>query len=204
MIRRALTAVPLLALAVTGCAGTVAEQTTVTPAATSAAAPASQSVDEAIAALGMQNLSAREIIDALDAMPLDQRPQGFRASIRPDELILSTSETSTRSLEMPDDALYLSFAPYISSTHDCHFHSLTTCTGEQRNTQVKVSVVDKTTGQTVLEETRTSFDNGFVGLWLPRGLDATLEVEVDGRTASQDISTDSNDDATCLTTLHLA
>lgn len=204
MIRRALATASLLAVALTGCAGATTAQSSPTPAASSAQAGSSQSVDEAIVALGLEGMDAREVIDTLDVMPIDERPQGFRASIRPDELILSTSETSTRSLPMPEDLFYVSVAPYVSTTHDCYFHSLTTCKGEQRNTEMKVSVTDKATGESVLDETLTSFDNGFVGLWLPRGLDATLNVEVDGRSATQEISTKASDDATCLTTLHLA
>ncbi|MFS4491238.1 CueP family metal-binding protein, partial [Dietzia kunjamensis] len=48
-----------------------------------------------------------------------------------------------------------------------------------------------------------TYDNGFLGLWLPRGITATLTIDHDGRTATAPIST-GDDDLTCLTTMQLA
>src|SRR5699024_527755 len=53
-------------------------------------------------------------------------------------------------------------------------------------------------GKTILDETLTTYDNGFVGLWLPRGIDATRTVSSGDRIAKQDISS-RIDDPTCLT-----
>lgn len=63
-------------------------------------------------------------------------------------------------------------------------------------------MTDNQTGQTVLDETRTTYDNGFVGLWLPRGLTGTLTIEHDGKTATSPVSTGA-DDPTCLTSMQL-
>lgn len=104
---------------------------------------------------------------------------------------------------MPEDEFYVSIAPYRSQTHECYFHSLTTCSGELANTDVHVTVVEATSGETLLDETLTTYDNGFVGVWLPRGIDATLTVSAEGRTAKKAIST-RPDDPTCLTGLQLA
>ena len=60
------------------------------------------------------------------------------------------------------------------------------------------------TGETIVDETLTSFDNGFIGLWLPKGIEAELSVQYEGKSASAGISTISDDDATCLTTLQLS
>lgn len=105
---------------------------------------------------------------------------------------------------MPADEFYVSFAPYVSRTHDCHFHSLTTCVGELQNAEVSVKITDDATGEVLVDDSLTTFDNGFVGLWLPRGIDATVTVEHDGKTASSPITTKGDDAATCVTTLHLA
>ena len=105
---------------------------------------------------------------------------------------------------MPADEFYVSFAPYVSRTHDCHFHSLTTCVGELQNAEVSVKITDDATGEVLVDDSLTTFDNGFVGLWLPRGIDATVTVEHDGKTASSPITTQGDDAATCVTTLHLA
>ncbi|WP_084075236.1 CueP family metal-binding protein [Demequina sp. NBRC 110052] len=159
--------------------------------------------DPALAALGLEDADARTLIDTLDALPLDERPTDLMASIRPDE-VLVTTESGETSIPMPEDAFYVSFAPYVDSTHDCYFHSLTTCTGELGDEEVQVLVTDAATGEVLIDETRTTFANGFVGLWLPRDIQATLTVTYDGLTATQELSTANADDATCVTTMQLA
>jgi hypothetical protein len=67
-----------------------------------------------------------------------------------------------------------------------------------------ITVRDETTGAVIVHKRSTTDDNGFVGLWLPRDLTATLTVEYQGRGATSVISTDDADDATCLTTMRLA
>lgn len=63
-------------------------------------------------------------------------------------------------------------------------------------------MVNAASGKTILDATLTTYDNGFIGLWLPRGIHATLTVSTEDRTAKQDIST-RLDDPTCLTALQL-
>ena len=155
---------------------------------------------------GLTGLDARQIIDQLDAQPVADRPADLLASVQPDELVLTdpsdrTGETTT-TLPMPDDEFYLSVAPYREQTHDCVFHSLTTCRGELSQQDVEVTVTDDETGQVVLDDTRTTFDNGFVGLWLPRDTTGTLTIRHDGGEATSPVST-GEDDLTCLTTMRL-
>lgn len=151
---------------------------------------------------GLDGLDARELIDSLDALAVADRPVGLMASIRPHELLVSDDKREL-TLEMPADEFYVSIAPYVNDTHDCYFHSLTTCKGEMQNTDVDVLVTDKATGETLVDETLTTFDNGFMGLWLPRDIDASITVEYDGKSATSDLSTRSDDDATCITTMQL-
>lgn len=75
--------------------------------------------------------------------------------------------------------------------------------GELRNREVTVDVVDSSSGEILGEGTRTTHDNGFLGLWLPRGIAAELTVTLDALTGSASISTQSDDDLTCLTSLQL-
>ncbi|MCC2592502.1 CueP family metal-binding protein [Tessaracoccus sp. OS52] len=157
--------------------------------------------DSYLADHGLAGLDARQIIEMLDTMPVSQRPS-LIASVRPDELVL-TDDQAGASLPMPDDEFYLSLAPFRSQTHDCYFHSLTTCQGELANIDVQVTVTDNDTGETLIDESRRTYDNGFLGLWLPRGVDATLTVETGGQSASTTISTANPEDPTCLTTLQL-
>ncbi|PYH00779.1 hypothetical protein CVV67_09395 [Arthrobacter stackebrandtii] len=166
-------------------------------------APAGSANPDLIAELGFAGMDAKEIITELDALPLEQRPAGIMASIRPDELVLMDAAKREAAVPMPADEFYVSVAPYVAQTHECHFHSLTTCVGEQRNKEMSVTVKDNATGKAVLEEKRSTFDNGFMGLWLPRGIDATLTIGFDGKSATQALSTKAGDDATCVTTAQL-
>ncbi len=114
----------------------------------------------------------------------------------------SGAESSADSGELLER--YLSVAPYESQTHDCHFHSLTTCLGELQNADV---IVDFTTndGTKVLDGKKLATnDNGFVGLWLPSGVTGELTITADGKTSMQSISTAGSEDATCLTTMQVA
>ncbi|MET3861734.1 hypothetical protein ABIE38_002670 [Dietzia sp. 2505] len=153
----------------------------------------------------LEGLDARQVIERLDTMPVAERPDDLWASVEPDQLILSdpTGDLDETALPMPADEFYLSVAPYRTFTHDCFFHSLTTCLGELGGETVQVTVTDEATGQTVLDETRTTYDNGFVGLWLPRDLTGTLTIAHDGDSTTSPVST-GDDDLTCLTTMRVA
>lgn len=153
---------------------------------------------------GLAGLDAREIIDLLDAMPTVERPDDLMVSIRPNELTLTDAAQRETTLPMPDDQFYVSIAPYENQTHDCYFHSLTTCAGEMQNSDVHVFVTDADSGEVLIDETRTTFDNGFVGLWLPRDIEVTVAIEYDGRSAVTKLSTSGDEDMTCVTTMQLA
>lgn len=153
---------------------------------------------------GLTGMDARQIIDRLDAMPVAQRPAGLMAAVHPDSLVLSDGAGRQSVLPLPQEEFYVSVAPYSQQTHDCYFHSLTTCQGELANESLKVTVTEKSSGQVLIDDEERTFGNGFVGLWLPRGIEATLRIEHEGKTASQLISTANADDPTCLTTLRLS
>jgi hypothetical protein len=153
---------------------------------------------------GLAGMDAREIIDLLDSTPTAERPDDLMVSIRPHELILSDEAQRETTLPLPDDLFYISIAPYEEQTHDCYFHSLTTCTGEIQNADVHMLVTDADSGQILIDETRTTFDNGFVGVWLPRDIDVVVAIEYNGGSATTDLSTRSDEDATCVTTMRLS
>lgn len=163
---------------------------------------ASQDAHDAfLARYDLGGLGATEVIDRLDAMPVQDRPEDLIASVRPDVVVLGDGETEVE-LPMPRDEVYVSVAPYRRSTHECHFHSLTTCLGELAHARVRVELTTAD-GEVVLSETRTTFDNGFVGLWVPRGIRGTLSVEHGGSRGTVPVSTQDDQDATCVTTLRL-
>lgn len=59
-----------------------------------------------------------------------------------------------------------------------------------------------TSDEVLVDETRTTFENGFTAFWLPRDIEGTLRVTYDGKTGAIDFATD-QDAPTCLTNLQL-
>ncbi|MCG7258654.1 MULTISPECIES: CueP family metal-binding protein [unclassified Corynebacterium] len=87
--------------------------------------------------------------------------------------------------------------------HHCYYHSPTGCLGELRNADVAVTVTDATTGETIVDEELRTLDNGFVGIWLPRGIETSISITHDGQTVTSELSTVGDDAQTCLTTMRL-
>lgn len=196
--RRALSvlaAALLLSGGLAGCAGTAPG-----PAASPSSAAATDG--DFLAAHGLEGLDAVKVIERLDTMAVADRPTDLLASVRPDALVLTDAQERSTQLAMPEDEVYISVAPYRDQTHECHFHSLTTCLGELPNTEVQVKLTD-TDGRVLIDEAERTYDNGFLGIWVPRGTEATLTIEHEGRTGTAELSTTSADDATCITTLQL-
>lgn len=149
---------------------------------------------------GLEDMSGREIVDHLDRLGGAERPADLMASVRPDELLVSDG-TEELAVPLPEDEFYLSVAPYVDSSHECFFHSLTTCQGELTEADIDVTFTT-TDGEVLLEESTTTFANGFAGFWLPRDVEGVLEVTHDGRTGEVPVAT-GDEDPTCLTTLQL-
>ncbi|GIF10144.1 hypothetical protein Ate01nite_01760 [Actinoplanes teichomyceticus] len=188
-------------LAMAGCAGAGDAAPVAGPARATATAAASAEAQPLLARYGLAGKSTVEVIDQLDRLDLQQRPAELKASVRAGELLISDGGQE-HSLPIPADRFYLSVAPYLQQTHDCFFHAPTGCKGELAGKQVQVKIVNAADGTVLADESRTTFANGFVGLWLPRNITGTLQITSDGKTAESKIST--GDDApTCLTTLRL-
>lgn len=156
---------------------------------------------EFLASVDLAGMDAVGIIDYLDALLVEAHPQDLMAVVRPDGLVLTTPDEEI-SLDMPAASVYVSVAPFINQTHDCFYHSLTTCLGELGNEDIQVTITDEATGQVLVEEEATTFDNGFIGFWLPADATGTIEVTHQGRTGTTDFSTTA-DGATCITDLRL-
>ena len=88
------------------------------------------------------------------------------------------------------------------ASHDCFYHSLTTCLGELDNEDIQVTITDEATGEVLVDEATTTFDNGFIGFWLPDDVTGLIEVSYQGRTGTTEFST-TDDGATCVTDLRL-
>ena len=198
MLRRLTVAAAGAALLLVGCSAE--PEPAGSAAATASDAPAS-GVDARLAAYDLDGLAAEEIIDELDRLPVAERPADLMASVRVDQLVVSDGQEEA-ALELPEDQFYLSVAPFVDQTHECFYHSLTTCKGELGGEDVEVTIVDDA-GEVLVEEQTTTYDNGFVGFWLPRDIDGTLTVSYDGKVGEVDFST-REDSPTCVTTLKLA
>lgn len=198
MNRRLTITLAALALLLGGCTSSGTDSTAEPTDA--APAPAAEA-QELLAERDLDGLTTPELIDHLDRLGGADRPNDLIASVRVDHLLLSDGEQEFE-LGLPDDDFYLSFAPYVNQSHDCFYHSLTTCQGELTDEPVDVTIVDKATGEVLVDEQATTFANGFVGYWLPRDIDATLQVSYGDLSAETDFST-GEDGATCLTTLQL-
>ncbi|MFD1504942.1 hypothetical protein FE374_10980 [Georgenia yuyongxinii] len=188
------------ALVLAGCSSVTIEPAAPATSPVPAPSPATEST-ELLTDHGLDGLEAQQVIELLDKTPLDERATDLMASIRPDELLLSDGHEEI-ALPLPEDRFYVSIAPFVNQTHECFYHSLTTCTGELSGEEVQVTIVDDA-GEVLVEETTTTYDNGFVGFWLPRDVDGTIRVSYEGREGEADFTT-TDDGATCVTTLQLA
>ncbi len=151
----------------------------------------------------LTGLDGRQIVDQLDRVPVAERDAGLVASVRAGEVLVSEAGSDDPvSVPLPGDEFYLSVAPYVDTTHDCFYHSLTTCHGELGGQDVHVTITDTAGGDVLVDEDTTTFDNGFVGYWLPAGIEATLTIEHNGLAVTAPVSTGPQD-ATCLTALQL-
>ena len=190
-MKRAAIAAAALALALTGCSAADPEPT----------ADGTVSQDTFLTTHGLAAMDAVEIIDHLDRQKVTERPTDLIASVRADELLLSSDDQEVV-VDLPDNQTYVSVAPYITSTHDCFYHSLTTCLGELDNEDIQVTITDEATGEVLVDESTTTFDNGFIGFWLPDDATGLIEVSYQGRTGTTEFST-TDDGATCVTDLRL-
>lgn len=148
---------------------------------------------------GLEDAGVIEVVDQLDRTNED-RTTGLSASVTYDSVLLEDGEDSAV-LAMPEDKFYLSVAPWTTTTHDCFHHSLTGCQGELANTEVQVLITDDS-GTVIVDESVSTFDNGFVGFWLPKDISGNLEITAPEGTATGTFSTFA-DSPTCITTLQL-
>jgi predicted small secreted protein len=122
------------------------------------------------------------------------------ASITSEELIVTEDGEETVT-PLPEDEFFVSIAPFKETTHPCATHSLTGCQGELAEEAFNVKVTNEE-GEVMMDEEMTSFENGFIDLWLPKGQTFNVEIEQNGEKAQSEISTYEGDD-TCITTMQL-
>lgn len=155
--------------------------------------------ETSLESLGLAEYDAESLLVGLDQGTVDVND--FAVSVYPNELKVLT-EDEEFVLEMPKDSFYLSVAPYVTRTHDCFYHSATGCQGELVDADFHI-LITSDSGDVILDETYNSGTNGFVDLWLPKGIEGTMTISYDGLSVSQDVTTVADDAKTCETTMQL-
>jgi hypothetical protein len=144
---------------------------------------------------GLSGLTVQEIVQKLDSTTSD--PSGLKASITSDFLVLMDESDEVR-LALPKDKFYISFAPYVTQSHPCGTHSLSSCQGELVNQEIHAVITDNK-GKEIIKSGLTTMANCFVGVWLPRNMDGIVTFSYNGLVAKSPIKTFAGSD-TCLTT----
>src|SRR5690625_1074421 len=111
-------------------------------------------------------------------------PDNISASINSHQLIVQENDDE-KIYDLPEDEFFVSIAPFISETHECAIHSLTSCQGElvEETFHVTVKAED---GDAIVDEEMETFANGFIDLWLPRDEYLTVTIEQDGKVISEE------------------
>jgi hypothetical protein len=143
-----------------------------------------------------------DLIEQLESQPLAERPDGLLASVQVDALVLSSEEKKV-TLPLEEGQFHLSVAPYLLETHECFYHSLTTCAGELAGQQMHITITDDATKDVLVDREVTTFENGYFDVWLPSDRDITLSIDDGEHTAEVPLGTRA-DDPTCVTTIKLS
>jgi hypothetical protein len=143
-----------------------------------------------------------DLIEQLESQPLAERPDGLLASVQVDALELSSEDTKL-TLPLEEGQFHLSVAPYLLETHECFYHSLTTCAGELAEEEMHVTITDDATNEVLVDRDVTTFENGYFDAWLPSDRDVTLRINDGEHTAEVPLGTRA-DDPTCVTTIQLS
>ncbi len=144
---------------------------------------------------GLADLSVKDMVNKLDSITNEK--DGLNASITGTTLILYDNDKQY-DFKLPTNEFYLSFAPYINEVHPCQTHNLVSCRGELFNKEFNVSIVKKD-GTVITDQKVKSMNSGFIGIWLPRDIEATLTISYNGLSVTKTITTYAKSD-TCLTT----
>lgn len=154
------------------------------------------SITKVVAKEHPTNNEVQELIDGYS----EREIKDSGASITGQDLIVYHEEGEEK-YPLGGELFFISFAPYIDTTHPCEIHSLSGCQGEMVNKDVEV-VIETEDGQVIFDETVTTGVNGFIDLWVTRDQTYELKVFYEGKEVSQSFSSFSNS-PTCITTLQL-
>ena len=148
------------------------------------------------------NTSIQDVKELVNEYSVGNFTDEETASITSTQLIVTDSKENEFVYDLPEDEFFVSIAPFFNETHPCTDHSLTGCQGELTNEDFDIHIEDLE-GNTIIEETMNSGDNGFIDLWLPRDKTYQVKITQDGKEVESELSTFEND-GTCITTMQLS
>jgi hypothetical protein len=106
-----------------------------------------------------------------------------------------------RLVALPTNQVVIAVAPYRTRTHPCETHTMSSCQAELVGVPVQV-LARSLDGKILIDQTITTLRNGFVELWLPRGIDVRVSLKAAGLAAEAVLHTQ-NGSPTCITTMQL-
>jgi hypothetical protein len=119
-----------------------------------------------------------------------------------DQVLTIMDGDETKTYDMPENEFYVSIAPYYEVTHECYIHSVNGCTGELKSETFEIEIIDSK-GFVFYKGEVSSYDNGFIDLWLERNKEYTITIHHNGSSTSALVTTFEGDD-TCITTMKLS
>lgn len=126
--------------------------------------------------------------------------QGNISASISDQSIYLNIDGKALEIDIESEDLYIAFAPYISTTHDCYTHSLTGCRGELIDQDITVRIYDEF-DELLEEEIYNTGHDGFIGLFLTKRELYRVEVSYDGKLSSFEVRENTNQ--TCYTEVEL-
>jgi hypothetical protein len=157
--------------------------------------------DSAPSSAALTGLSPEHVLDLANQWGMKAEENKLTAWFTSRAFTFQFADGSKSVIAMPEDRMAVSIAPYIMKTHPCSAHYPTTCRAELPNTPAHVTAVT-IDGRKLLDERTTTLPNGFIDLWLPRGLQVDVTIEARGLTVTQRVGT-SDGDPTCITSAKL-
>lgn len=153
------------------------------------------------AATGQLSSSGEDVKSVMEAFSSKKRT-AKSVSAKSSELLVVENDGTQRTYPMPKNEFYLSIAPYVGQTHTCYNHNLATCKGELADKSFHVKISDSS-GKVIIDKDVTTFQNGFLDLWVPRDEKLKVKVDYEGKSSEEQITTYEND-RTCITTMRLS
>lgn len=203
-ITRLLTAplIAALAFGFAGCSGAGSNASSTAssgnPSATSKATD--PKVSQFLKDHGLEGMPVAYIIDKFEKDNSGDRDNGPVGVVEPEHLKLSDGSDE---VSVPiTDGFYLALAPYLDNPTECTTHNLATDQGELANREMHFTITDDG-GETLVDETLTTYDNGFMGVWLPKDKTGTITVTSENQTGTANFST-AKDSPTCIGNLQLS